>query len=134
MGLASSVGKVPGVRVCAEAGTATRALEAVESSDADAVVLDVSLPRLGGMSFARALKRMHPRLRVIAVSPEGGRAQWEEALACGAHAFLLREDAARYLGNALAAKRPYLDPRLRPLKPQKRPRTARQILLPKPGR
>ena len=117
MGLAAALEALPGVKVCAQAATAGEAMEAVAAFRPHAVVVDVSLPRLGGMNLLRALKRLHPGVPTIAVSLENAGPRASEALEAGARAFLLREGAARYFPDALKAARAgrrYVDERLAP--------------------
>ncbi|MBI4346206.1 MAG: response regulator transcription factor [Elusimicrobia bacterium] len=131
MRLAGSLDSLTGVSVCAEAGTAAEAVEAVEQHAPDAIVVDISLPRLGGLGLLRALKRLHPGVAVVAVAPEGGRMKAAGALKAGARAFLLRDGASRCFAAALAAiasGRPYVDRRIQHertiLRPRRRAVTA----------
>lgn len=131
MGLAASLGALPNVKVCAETGTAAEAFEAVETFQPDFLVLDLSLPRLGGMGLVRALKKLHRELAVVAVAPDATRLKAAATLKAGAKAFLLREGAERLFplaATAIQAGRPYVDHRLgharRVIKPRRRQPTA----------
>lgn len=115
MGLAAALQALPAVKVCAEAGTAAEAMEAVAEHQPDFLLLDLSLPRLGGLALVRALRRLHGALPVVAVAPDGTRERAASALKAGARAFLLREGAGKLFPSAAAAiqrGRPYVDRRL----------------------
>ena len=125
MGLANALDALTGVTVCAEVGTAAEAVEAVEEHRPDAIVVDVSLTRVGGMALLKALRKLHPELAIVAVAPEGGRQRAATALRAGARAFLLRDGAARSFALALAAihaGRPYVDRRIQGERTVLRPR------------
>ncbi|MBI4423477.1 MAG: response regulator transcription factor [Elusimicrobia bacterium] len=115
MELAAALAALPGVRVCAEVATASEVMEAVESLQPQCLLVDVSLPRLGGLDLLRALRRLHRELPVVAVCLEGGRPRAAATLRAGARAFLLREGASRAFPAALAAVlagKPYVDERI----------------------
>lgn len=117
MSLAAALHELDYVRVCAEVGTAAEAVEAVETLGPQALVLDVSLPRLGGLGLVRALRRLHPEVAVVAVTPDGDRRRAAAALKAGAKAYLLREGAAQSFLAALdraRAGKSYVDRRIQP--------------------
>ena len=55
-------------RIVGEAGDAMTALKVVKETKPDVVVLDISLPDMGGDQIARMLKRQIPEVRIIAFS------------------------------------------------------------------
>ncbi|MBI5199975.1 MAG: response regulator transcription factor [Elusimicrobia bacterium] len=115
MGLAGALDALSGVTVCAEVGTASEAVEAVEEHAPDAIVVDISLARVGGLPLLKSLRKLHPELAIVAVAPEGGRMKAATALRSGARAFLLRDGASKAFLTALAAihaGKPYVDRRI----------------------
>lgn len=125
MGLAASLAALSNVKICAEAGTAAEAVEAVESIAPEIVIVDLSLPRSGGLALVRALTRLHGESIVVAVAVEGSRQRAAAVLKAGARAFLLRDGAGKMFPKALAAidaGRPYVDPRIEPERRILRPR------------
>jgi signal transduction histidine kinase/CheY-like chemotaxis protein len=75
---------------CAAAEDGEQALAAVEREPFDALVLDLSMPRLNGLEVARRLRAEHRTMRIIGVSAHAGEQEKEEALAAGMDAFLVK--------------------------------------------
>jgi DNA-binding NarL/FixJ family response regulator len=59
-----------GYTVAGEAATAAAAIDAVESLNLDAVLLDIGLPDTSGRVVASYLRVYHPRLAVLLVSAD----------------------------------------------------------------
>lgn len=78
------------IRVVGEAGDGRPALEALTTLPCDVVILDLSLPRFGGLEVLRRLRQLRPELRVLVLSMYA-----EEQYA----ARLLREGAAGYVAK-----------------------------------
>jgi DNA-binding NarL/FixJ family response regulator len=60
------------------------ALAAVEHARPDVVLMDLSMPRLGGVDATRRLMQDHPDLRVVILTSASGGWQTTGALAAGA--------------------------------------------------
>src|ERR1700686_5513551 len=60
--------KQPGTATFGEAGTVPDALRLVHEKDWDIVVLDISLGNRSGLEVLKELKRLRPRLPVLALS------------------------------------------------------------------
>ncbi len=77
----------PGVEVVGEAGNGADAIDVVERTQPDLVVLDLSMPVLDGVSALPALRRVAPAARVVvlsAIPPEAD----PGAIAAGAVAYV----------------------------------------------
>ncbi len=59
---------VPGITVCAEADSGEAAIEQVRAQAPDVVLMDVSMPGIGGLEATRRLAQLHPGLPVIIVT------------------------------------------------------------------
>lgn len=70
-------------------------IEAVETLKPDVVVLDVSMPVMGGIEAAKRLKKLHPEGKVVFLSIHQNPAIVQEALSTGAlgYVFKLSADA-----------------------------------------
>ena len=96
---------LPGVRVVGEAGDAEEAVTVVTETKPDVVLLDLVMPKGGGVSAAYRIKR-DTNTRVILLSLLGQR---ELALAtreAGADGFVCKADIDTRLADALKLRRP----------------------------
>src|SRR5438270_9288556 len=90
-----------GNEVVGEAGNGQEAIEASERLRPDLVLLDISMPVMGGFPAARYLHEHFPGLPFIFVSQHREQVYLEEALACGARGFIVKSAAATELPTAL---------------------------------
>lgn len=58
----------PGIKIVGEASDGVEAIEEVNRLRPDAVVLDLTMPRMGGAEALPILLRDHPSLRVVTLS------------------------------------------------------------------
>ena len=85
--------------------TAKNGLEAIELADAldpDAVVVDLHMPLLDGVSALTRLRRDHPHLCVIVLTGDSDAALHRAAEDAGADAVLEKHEMARALVDRLA--------------------------------
>jgi DNA-binding NarL/FixJ family response regulator len=76
-------------------GTASDGLGAIELAEAlspDAVVIDLHMPRLDGVSAVARLRRDHPSMCVIALTGDKAPALHEAVTEAGADAVLLKDE------------------------------------------
>lgn len=92
-----------GVHIIGEAENGHAAIEKAELLHPELILLDVSMPVMGGFAAARVLRRSMPHLRIIFVSQHSDRAYAEEALALGASAYVLKRTASAELAKAVSA-------------------------------
>ncbi|MBI2218757.1 MAG: response regulator transcription factor [Candidatus Rokubacteria bacterium] len=103
----------PDLRVVGEAGDGLEALGAVARLKPAVLVLDLVMPRLGGIEVAREVSAKHPETRVVVLSMHTDEAYVLEALRNGALAYVLKGSSAADLVTAVreaAAGRRYLSP------------------------
>jgi DNA-binding NarL/FixJ family response regulator len=102
-----------GIRVAGRARDGEEALQKIESLRPDVALVDLRMPRLGGIELARQVSRAHPDTAVILYTGYGDRAQLTEALDAGARGFVLKEapldDLVRAV-EAVARGDTYVDP------------------------
>jgi DNA-binding NarL/FixJ family response regulator len=86
------------------AGTASNGLEALELAeqvDPDAVVIDLHMPLLDGVTAVARLRRDHPHLCVIALTGDREQKLHKAVREAGADAVLLKEDFVETLMDRL---------------------------------
>src|SRR2546429_5215309 len=87
-------------------GTAADGLAAIELADQlspDAVVIDLHMPRLDGVTAVARLRRDHPSMCVIALTGDEHPALHEAVTEAGADAVLLKDEFVDVLMDRLAA-------------------------------
>ena len=95
----------PGLTVVAAALDGLEAIECVDEIDPDAVVIDLHMPRLDGVSAVARMRRDHPNLCLIALTGDDDPALHRAAEASGADAVLLKSQLLDDLADRIAAVR-----------------------------
>ncbi|GHD22085.1 DNA-binding response regulator [Nocardiopsis kunsanensis] len=95
----------PDMRVVGEAGDGVRALELLETVEADIVVLDVRMPRMDGVEAARRICAADGDTRVLILTTFDLDEYVYAALRAGASGFFLKDAPAADLLSAIRAVR-----------------------------
>jgi DNA-binding NarL/FixJ family response regulator len=90
-------------RVVAEVGDGAEAVKRAMEDDIQLAVLDVSMPRMTGLSAAQQLTARRPSLRILMLSMHENEQFLFEALRAGASGYVLKTAADRDLVNACRA-------------------------------
>lgn len=90
------------LKVCGEARDGREVLEAVERTHPNFVILDISMPGLGGLETLERLRAEHPAVKVLLLSVHGDATFIESAVSLGADGYLLKDGRA---SEVLAAVR-----------------------------
>jgi DNA-binding NarL/FixJ family response regulator len=102
-----------GVEVVGHARDGEEALAEIEQRKPQVALVDVRMPKLGGIEVARRTSRLVPETAIVLYTGYGDRAQLTEALDAGVRGFVLKEapmdDLLRAL-NSVAAGGTYVDP------------------------
>lgn len=105
------------MKVIGEATDGERAVREVLKTRPDVVVMDVSMPGLGGVEATAQIMKACPSVRVVALTANEDRGYLKPLLAAGAVGYVLKRSAADDLIQALriaAAGKLYLDPAVAP--------------------
>jgi DNA-binding NarL/FixJ family response regulator len=95
----------PSLSVVAVALDGLEAIECVDEIHPDAVVIDLHMPRLDGVSAVTRLRHDHPSLCLIALTGDADPALHSAAEAAGADAVLLKGEMLDSLADRIAAVR-----------------------------
>ncbi len=112
-GLRTVLESYPSVAIVGEAGTAAEGLAAVVSQKPDVVLLDLRLPDRPGLAVCRDILQRRPGTRVLILTSAAEERTVREAIAIGAHGYLLKENDGASLVAAIsrvAAGHSVLDP------------------------
>jgi CheY-like chemotaxis protein len=100
-GLTQFINQEPGLVVCAEAGNAKQALEAVEKQHVDLAIVDMLLKNTTGIQVTKDLKSRCPGLRVLIFSMSDEPHYVKYAFQAGVQGYITKEDVADEIINAI---------------------------------
>ena len=90
-----------GIEVVAEVADGQGALDATEASHPDVVLMDLTMPGLGGIEATRRLVAGHPAVAVLVLTMSEDDDSLFAALRAGARGYLLKEAAADDIARAV---------------------------------
>jgi DNA-binding NarL/FixJ family response regulator len=93
-GVARLIDSEPGLSVVGEASSITEGAEMLRSTDADVMVVDVSMPGGSGLSLVRSARSADPRLGLVVLTMHNDDETLLEALDSGASALVLKSASA----------------------------------------
>lgn len=105
----------PDLRVVNEAGSGEEACRSYSEHLPDVVVMDISMPGIGGIEAISRLVTRHPAARVLALSAHEDTVHAKRALAAGASGYVSKRSAPEALIEAIrnvAAGRKVIDPQI----------------------
>jgi DNA-binding NarL/FixJ family response regulator len=114
-GLKLLIDSEPDMQVVAEANDGAGALDPGVLNLCDLVVMDLSMPGIGGVTATRRLKQLRPDLPVVSLTRHAEQALLEELLRAGARGYVLKQSSHDELLRAIRAAaegRQYIDPAL----------------------
>jgi DNA-binding NarL/FixJ family response regulator len=113
VGVTTIVNMQPDMTVVAEAANGQQAVEMFRKHLPDVTLLDLRMPGMTGLEAAVAIRREHPRARLIALTTYGGDEDIRRALQAGVQAYLtkdvLHDDLLKAI-RAVHAGYPFLPP------------------------
>lgn len=110
-GLQFLLAQEPDFTVVGEAANGQELLDQLPTTPADAVLLDLHMPVLGGLATATRLHAEYPDLRILMLSMVDEPLSIQHALAAGAHGYLLKnavKDEVLMGLRTVLAGRPFL--------------------------
>lgn len=100
-GLTALLAEESDIRVIAEAGSGSQALDRINEAVPDVVVMDLSLPDMGGVQAARRILAEHPETRILMLTMLLDETCVMESLDAGAKGYLVKDCAAEELVAAI---------------------------------
>lgn len=102
-GLRALIEKYSDLRVIGEAEDGLQALELVELLKPDVLVLDINMPRLGGIEVLRRIRQLDVPTQVLVLSMYSDESIVRRAFHYGARGYLLKKSIAEDLVRAIGA-------------------------------
>jgi DNA-binding NarL/FixJ family response regulator len=100
-GLTQFINQETDLVVCAEAGNAKQALEAVEKQHVDLVIVDMLLRNTTGIQLTKSLKSKCPEVCVLILSMSDEPYYIKHAFQAGARGYITKEEVAEEIINAI---------------------------------
>jgi DNA-binding NarL/FixJ family response regulator len=91
----------PEWELCGEAGNGNDAVRLVDQLDPEVVLMDVTMPGMNGIEATRAIRRAHPRVKIILLTLHESSEVLRSGFRAGANGYLLKADAEEELIKAL---------------------------------
>lgn len=114
-GLKKLINEHPGMKVIGEAADGLTACHEAVRLQPDVAVMDVSMPNLNGIDATRRLRKISPKVKILALTVHEDLGYLNEMMEAGASGYVLKIAACEELIHALttvAGGGTYLDPSL----------------------
>jgi DNA-binding NarL/FixJ family response regulator len=100
-GLTQLINQEPDLHVTAEAASAREALDVLEKSHPDVVIVDISLEDRSGIELIKDIRNRAPELPILALSMHDEALYAERALRAGAKGYIMKQEATEQVMNAI---------------------------------
>jgi len=100
-GLSTFLSNEPDLNVVGAAQDGEEAIRMVAEDCPDVVLMDLSMPGIGGIEATKALVGEHPQLKVLMLTSFGGHERMVEALQAGAVGYVVKDSAPTEILRAL---------------------------------
>jgi DNA-binding NarL/FixJ family response regulator len=95
----------PDLQVVGELSDGRELLKFLKKGQAHLILLDISMPNLGGFEATQKIKKSHPEVKVLILTIHKYIEYAERALSLGAEGYLLKEDVGDELLPAISSLR-----------------------------
>jgi DNA-binding NarL/FixJ family response regulator len=102
-GLHVVLGVEDGIEIVAEADNGEEAVARAEELAPDVVLMDVRMPRLGGIDATRRIRDLLPSTRILMLTVSDEEDDLYEAIKAGANGYLLKEISVEEVAEAVRA-------------------------------
>lgn len=116
-GLKSLIHTDPTLRIIGEASNGIELLECLRHQPPDMVILDITMPQLNGIETLGRIKESFPAMAILMLTMHSGSHHFYQAMAAGAHGYLIKDDSDNELLAAIRTIRegkPYISSQLSP--------------------
>lgn len=103
VGLKSFLDTQEGIQVVAEAKDGQEAIQKLQETHPEVIVMDITMPGMDGLEATRRLKALEPGCAILALTVHEDKQYFFEMLAAGATGYLMKIAAAEELVTAIRA-------------------------------
>jgi DNA-binding NarL/FixJ family response regulator len=100
-GIALTLEAEPTFEICCQVSSGEEALEMLSRIEADAAIVDVSLPGMNGIELIKHMKTAKPDLKILVVSRHDEEVYAERAIRSGANGYIMKQEAGEVLINGV---------------------------------
>ena len=100
-GLIHVINHQPDLIVCGEAESAAQALDILDSSRPDLLLIDITLPGKSGLELIKDVKAMHPELLTLVISMHDESLYADRVLRAGARGYITKHEGGEKLMEAI---------------------------------
>jgi len=104
-GMKRIIDEMPETQVVGEANDGQEAIELVKKLLPDLAILDISMPKLGGIEACRQIRHLFPNVKILVLTMHKDREYLYHAISAGAQGYLLKEDSDEELFAAIGTIR-----------------------------
>src|SRR4030043_1479743 len=104
-GIRRIIEESPELEVVGELNDGQEFIEFLDNCAPNLVIMDLSMPRLGGIAATQKVKASHPQVKVLILTMHKSQEYLDQALLAGAEGYLLKEEMDRDPLPAIAALR-----------------------------
>lgn len=102
-GLKNLIGGHPGWEVIDEAEDGSEAVDKAGKLNPDIVMLDLSMPKMGGLEACRLIRKTSPESAILVITQHDSPQMMREAQNAGARGYIVKSNIARDLVKAVDA-------------------------------
>jgi len=100
-GIRSLLEMVTDIEIVGEASTGAEALQLVEQTNPEVLLLDLELPDIQGTQVAQQIGQLHPKVKILVLSAHDDPIYIRELLELGAAGYLMKEEAPEVIVDAV---------------------------------
>jgi len=90
-GVATMIRSTHDLEVSGEAGSASEALQSLDTGVPDLIMVDLSMPGVSGLELIKELRNRYPDLRILVLSMHEEGVYAERVLRAGAHGYIMKQ-------------------------------------------
>ncbi len=102
-GIYSLLSEHADIEIVAEASNGFEAIAAVNDHQPDVVVMDIKMPELNGLEASRQLRKLHPNLKILALTMYTNEEYVRQMLSSGVSGYVVKQSIPDELINAIRA-------------------------------
>ena len=91
----------PNLNIVADLGSGEEAYQFLHKNTVDLIIMDVSMPGIGGIETTNQIKKRYPKIKILMLSMHDNAMIIEKAIKAGADGYILKNDLSDDLLNAV---------------------------------